>query len=204
MTTSERPPPSWASSWVKTAGTEPRLTPFQAVEAEVLVRDAEGDLALADRLRALGQDRPEALGRALEDAERAVEGVGEARGGRGQGDGGELAGEGDVELGELGLEGAVEVRRVRAAVGQQRLAFHSQAVRAVQTGESARPACPSPGPTRSPGRRATTPTASTATIRVIEPSAGRSRGRRLRGPRKGPPLRAACLLLLMTVRLPEV
>ena len=92
-------------------------------------------MLLADRLRALGQDRPEALGRALEDAERAVEGVGEAGGGSGQGDRGELAGERDVELGELGLERAVEVRRVRAAVGQRRLAVDLQPVRAEEVGD---------------------------------------------------------------------
>ena len=132
VTRSARPPPSSAPSCVKTAGTSPRLSPSRLSKPKCWYVTPKVSLALADRLGALGQDGPEAQGRTLEDPKRAVEGVGEARGGRGQGHGGQLAGQGDVELGELRLERAVEVRGVGAAVGQPGLAVHLQAVRPVE------------------------------------------------------------------------
>jgi len=60
--------------------------------------------------------------------------VGEAGGGSGDGEAGELAGDGHVELRELRLERAVEMRGVRLPVGKPRFAVDDEPGRAVEVG----------------------------------------------------------------------
>ena len=105
---------------------------FNRVEAELLERGSRGEALGANRLGPLGEDRSEAHGRPVEDAEVGVEPVGEARGWRRQWGGSELSGQGDVELREAGLEGAVEVGRVRGAARQCSATVDDQATRSVQ------------------------------------------------------------------------
>src|SRR3990172_2650932 len=111
------------------------IEPFDGIEDEVLEGEAEGESAASDGLGALGEDRAEALARALEDAEVRVELVGEPRSGGGERHRGELARERDAELGELRLEGAVEVRRVRLPAGKDAEAVDDETLLPVNLGE---------------------------------------------------------------------
>ena len=111
---------------------------FQLIEREVLEVEAEGEPSAADGLGPVGENRAEALRGSDKRACRRVEAVREPRGGRGQRQRRELAGQRDVELREVRLERAVEVRRMRGPVRQHGLAVDDQAVGAEEIGKHRR------------------------------------------------------------------
>ncbi len=108
------------------------------IEREPLGGESERNAARTDRFGAFGEDRPEALRGALEDAGARVEVVGEAGGRGGQRHRNELADHRGAELAEVRLEIVVEVRRVRDVPRQGFFAVDNQAARAEQVAEQRR------------------------------------------------------------------
>ena len=90
-----------------------QIQTFHGVEREMLRGEPERHAACTDGFSALGQDRAEALGGALEDAQAGIEAVCEARGGGRQWHRHELIHQGRVELAEIRLKVAVEMGRMR-------------------------------------------------------------------------------------------
>src|SRR4029450_9665648 len=77
------------------------------VERQSLIREADRNAPGTDRFKALGENRAEAGGRALEDAEARIELVGESGRRRRERERDDLAGERCAELRELAFEATV-------------------------------------------------------------------------------------------------
>src|SRR5262249_26734078 len=92
--------------------TVPEALPVERGEVEPRVPEAEGEAPLSDRLRTVRVDRPEALRRAHERAQRRVQLEGEAARWRRKREVGELAGESVVQGRQLLAGGDGEVWRV--------------------------------------------------------------------------------------------
>jgi hypothetical protein len=119
-----------------------QLVALEAVPRRVRVAAADGQLALARRDRALGEQRTEGLGRAVERAQRGVELEREAARRRAQGEARELVG--DVLVQEAqGLGGARlrdEVGRVVGVGQDQRVGRREESRQELGQGNILRPA----------------------------------------------------------------
>ncbi len=105
-----------------------QIEAFDRVEREPLRREPERHAAQPDSLGALGQDGPEALGRAVKDADAGVELIGEPRGWRRQRNRHQLTDQCGAELAEVRLEVAVEMSRVGLFARQGGLAVDDETV----------------------------------------------------------------------------
>ena len=113
----------------------------EMVVREELIGVAERDLAAADGLAALGEDRTEAPGRSHERAGGRVEVIGEARRRRGSGTVASWLVSATFIEPELRLERAVEVRRMIGAVELHVVAVQHQAARPEDVFEQRRQRC---------------------------------------------------------------
>ena len=115
-----------------------KVQPLDGAEREVLGGKPGGHPPRADRFGALGEDRPEALGGSAEDADAGVELVGKTGRGRRERHGDEVIHQRRVELAEVELKIAGEVRGVRLLAGKGRFAIDDEAVCSEQIVEQRR------------------------------------------------------------------
>jgi len=108
---------------------------LDAVVREPLERKSHSHPASADRFRAIGEDRAEAGGRPLKHAERRIEAVGESRRGGWQRHAHQGPDQRRVELAEVRLEAAGEMRAVRLFARQRGKTVDHQAMRTVEVRE---------------------------------------------------------------------